>query len=113
SPQPVIDEHACELIADGAVHQQCCHREIDPAGETADDASVPHLLANACDLVFGDRSRRPTALTATYLGQEAREDLLAIRRMDYLRVELDAEDAAGRILDRRDRRTRGRRQRGE
>ena len=90
----MVDEHAGELIADRAVHEQRRHRGVYAAGETADDAPVSDLLADAGDLLFGDRGGRPRPLTAAYLGQKAGEDLLPVRGVDDLGVELDAVDAA-------------------
>ena len=90
--QPVVDEHARELLADRAVHEQRGDRGVDAAGEPADDRAVADLRADAADLFLDDRGRRPGALAAADLGQEAREDLLAVGRVDDLGVELDAVD---------------------
>ena len=38
--QAVVDEHARELVADGAVDEQGRHRRVDAAGEGADDLVV-------------------------------------------------------------------------
>ena len=67
--QAVVDEHARQLLADGAVHEQRGDRGVDAAGEPADDAAVAHLLADAADLFLDDRGRRPGALAAADLGR--------------------------------------------
>src|SRR6185437_1896723 len=77
--QSVIDEHARELIAHRAMDKQGGNRGVDTARETADDASLPNLSPNPRDLLLGARRRRPGALTATDLTEEAGEDLLAVR----------------------------------
>jgi hypothetical protein len=111
--QAVIDEHAGELVADGAVDEQRGHRGIDAAGEPADDVRVAHLRADPADLVLDDRRRRPGLLAAADLREEAREDLLAVRGVHDLGVKLDAVDAARRVLDGGDRRGARGGQRGE
>jgi hypothetical protein len=45
--QAVVDEHAGELVADGAVDQRRRHAGIDAAGQAEDDLLVAHLLADA------------------------------------------------------------------
>ena len=97
--QAVVDEHAGELVADGAVHEQRGDGGVHAAGEPADDAPVTDLAADARDLVLDDRRRRPRRLAAADLGQEARQDLLAVGRVHDLGVELDAVDAALHVLD--------------
>ncbi len=111
--QAVVDEHASELVADRAVHEQGRHRRVDTTGEAADDAPVPDLLADASDLIFGDRGRRPGPLAAAYLSKEAGEDLLPVGRVHHLGVELDAIDAALAVLYGRDRRGGGGGERSE
>ena len=55
--QAVVDEHAGELIADRAVHEQRRDRGVDAAGEPADHAALADLLADARDLLLDDRGR--------------------------------------------------------
>jgi hypothetical protein len=44
--QAVVDKHAGELVADGAVDQRRGHRRIDAAGQAQDDFFVAHLGAD-------------------------------------------------------------------
>jgi hypothetical protein len=44
--QAVVDEHAGELVADGAVDQRRGHRRIDAARQAEDHLLVAHLLAD-------------------------------------------------------------------
>ena len=112
--QPVVDEHARELVADRAVHEQRRDRRVDPAAEPADDACPsPTCARMPRDLLLDDRRRRPAHVAAADVAQEALEDLLPVGRVDDLGVELDAVDAALARLERGDRRRRRRRQRGE
>ena len=103
--QAVVDEHARQLLADRAVHEQRRHRGVHAAGQAADHAAVPHLLADPANLFLDDRRRRPRLLAAAHLRQEARQDLLAVGRVHDLGVELDPVDRrASAILDGRHRR---------
>ena len=51
--QTVVDEHARELVADGAVHERGGDRGVDAAGESAQHVVVADALAD-----LGDRRRR-------------------------------------------------------
>ena len=44
--QPVVDEDAVELVADGPVQQGRDHRGVDAAAEAADHVVVAHLVAD-------------------------------------------------------------------
>ena len=57
--QPVVDEHAGELVADRAVDERRRGRGVDAAREAADDAAVADLGADPLDLLVDDRGRRP------------------------------------------------------
>ena len=91
--QPVVDEHARELVADGAVHEQRRDRRVDAPAQPADDLRVADLVADARDLVLDDRGRRPRHVAAADVAQEALEDVLPVGRVHDLGVELDAVDA--------------------
>ncbi len=109
--QPVVDEDARELVADGLVHEQRGDRRVDAARESADDAPVAHLRANPLDLLLDHGRRGPGALAAADVAEEALEDLRAVRGVDDLRVELDSVEAAVGVLERGDRRLGRRRKR--
>ena len=47
SHEPVVDEHAGELVADRAVHEQRRDARVDAAAEAADDLAVADLGADA------------------------------------------------------------------
>ena len=91
--QAVVDEDAGQLVADGAVDERRRDRRVDAAGEGADDAAVAHLLADALDALADEVRRRPVAAAAADAVEEVADDLLALRRVHDLRVELEAEHA--------------------
>ena len=94
SHQPVVDEDAGELVADGLVDEQRRDRGVDAAAEAADDLRVADLRPDARELLLDDRGRRPGQLGAADLAQELLEHLLPVGRMDDLGVELDPVDVA-------------------
>ena len=102
--QPVVDEHAGQLIAHRAVHEQRRHRGVDAAGQAADHAPVADLGADPRHLLVDDRGRAPIARAAADVAEEGGEDVLAVRRVDDLGVELDPVQAALEVLDGGDRR---------
>ena len=104
--QAVVDEHARQLVADRAVHEQRGDGGVDPAREPADDAAAADLGADALDLLLDDRGRAPGARAAADLLEERRQHVLAVGRVDDLGVELDAVEAALDVLERGDRRLR-------
>ncbi len=70
--QAVVDEHARELLPDGAMDEQRGDGGVDASGEPADHVPLPHLLADQRDLFLDDRRRRPGPLAPTDVGEEAR-----------------------------------------
>ena len=104
--EPVIDEHAGQLIADRFVDQHRRHRRIDPAGQAADDARAPDLGAYAGDLLVAEGGHRPVAFEAGDLMKEIGDEFCAVGRVHHLRVEhrrivaarLVGCDRVGRVL---------------
>jgi hypothetical protein len=111
--QPVVHEHAGQLVADRAVDEQRRNARVDPAGEPADHAPGADLLADGRHLLVDDRGGGPVALAAADLLQEGGQHLLAVGRVDDLGVELDAVQTALDVLQRGDGRLRGAGQRRE
>ena len=103
SVQPVIDEHAGELIADGAVHEERGDRGVDAPGERAQDLGVADLRADPSDRVLDDVDRGPVGQQAASLVQEPLQDVLTSRRVRHLGMELHREQGALGVLHRRDR----------
>ena len=57
--QPVVDEHAGEAGADGALDQGRRHRGVDPAGQAADRVTGPDGGPDRLDLLVDDVRRGP------------------------------------------------------
>ena len=104
--QAVVDEDARELVADRLVHEQRGDRGVDAARERAEDALGADRGADARDLLLDDRRGRPRRRRAGDLVEEVLEDLLPVRRVHDLGVELDAVEPARAILEGGDRRRR-------
>ena len=85
--EPVVDEHADELVADRLVDEHGRDRRIDAAGQAADHARLADLRANAGDLLVAEGGHRPVAFEAGDLEQEIGEKLRAIGRVNHLRME--------------------------
>ena len=106
--QAVIDEDAGELVADRLVDEQRRNRRVDPAREGAKDSFVPDSCANETDLLLDDRCGRPGRRNGRHVVEEVLQDLLPVRRVHDLGVELDAVQPLRAMLERGDRRRRRR-----
>ena len=98
--EAVVDEDAGELVADGLVDQQRGDRGVDAAREPADDAVAPDLGADPLDLLLDHGSGRPRGRRAGNVVEEVLQQVLAVRRVHDLGVELDAVEPAARVLER-------------
>ena len=107
--EPVVDEHARELVADRLVHEERSDRRVDAAGERAQDPLRADGRTDPLDLLLDHRGWRPGRRSTGDLVQEVLEDRLPVGRVHHLGMELDAVDAALPILERRDRGVRRRR----
>ena len=100
--QPVVDEHADELVADGLVHDRGGDRGVDAAREARDDAAGADLLADARDLLGDDVARVPVGGDARGAVQEVLDDPLALLGVLDLGVPLHAVEALLVVRERRD-----------
>ena len=91
--QPVVDEDAGQLAADGAVHKRRRHRRVDSAGEGADDAAVADLAADVRHRRVDEAGCFPVAAAPADVVEKVVDYLFAQRRVDDLGVELDADTA--------------------
>ena len=94
--QPVVDEDAGEVVADGPVHERRGDGRVDAAGQPADDELVADLRADRLDLLVDDVGRRPRRLDAGDVVEEVLEHRLAVLAVQHLGVELHAGEAARR-----------------
>ncbi len=101
--QAVIDEDACELIADRAVHERGRDRRVDAARQAENDFLATYLLSNFLYRFRNVIRHAPVATAAAYLVHEAPQQLRALARMRDFRVELHAVEAALLIGHRGDR----------
>ncbi len=92
--QPVVDEHAGQLVAHRALHERGRDGAVDAARQPADHQPVADLGPDPLDLLVDDAARRPVGLDAGAALEEVREHLLAERRVPDLGVPLHAEQAA-------------------
>ena len=101
--QPVVDEHAGQLVADGLLHQGRGDGGVDAAGQRAEHPGVADLLADRVDQVVDDvgrRSSRPSSPAPAQ--QEVLEHPLAEGRVQHLGVPLHAVEPALVVLERGD-----------
>ena len=96
--QPVVDEHAGELLADGPVDEQGGHRRVHAAGQRAQDLVLPHLVADPLHGPLDHVDRRPLGQQAAALVEEPLQHVLAVRGVGHLGVELDGEQAPVGVL---------------
>ena len=73
--QPVVDEHAGQLVADGPMDQCRGHRRVDAAGQAADHLLVADLRSDRGDLLLDDVRRRPVGSMPAIVVQEVLEHL--------------------------------------
>ena len=97
--QPVVDEDARQLGADGLEQERGDDRGIDPARESADDAPVSDAFANEGDLLVDERTHLPGPLAAADLADEVPQQLAPKGSVGDFGVELETEDGAGLVLD--------------
>src|SRR6266540_141796 len=101
--QAVIDEDTGELVADRLVHEQRRYGRVDAAGERTEHELTSHLLPNTLDLLLDHRRRRPGRWRVGDRVQEVLQQVGAVRRVDDLRMELDAVETSLGMLEGGDR----------
>ena len=99
--QSVVHEQAGQLTWQRTMHQRRAHRRVDAAREAAEDPSITHLLANRDRGLLDERGRLPRAPAARHRIEKIPDNLTALRGMNHLRVEGDAE-TPGIVSHRRD-----------
>ena len=102
--QPVVDEHAGELIADRLVDQHRRHRAVDAAGQPADHPAAADLLADALDRLVLEGAHRPVAAALRDLADEIADQRRALRRVHHFEMELRGVELALFVGDHGDRR---------
>ena len=95
--QAMINEHAGELIANGAMNEGRRHRGINPTGEAEDDLMLTHLLANAGHGLGNVIAHHPVGLGLANAQGESLQNGLALNGMRDLGVELKCIEATDLI----------------
>lgn len=75
--QAVVDKHAGQALADGAVQQHRGDGGVNAAGQAEDHVVFTHLLADALDRIFDNGGRRPQGFTLADVQYEALQHALA------------------------------------
>ena len=101
--EPMVDEHARQLVADRLVDEERRDGRVDPARERAQHALRPDLRADPLHLLLDHRRRRPRRRRVGHRVEEVLQQVVPVRRVHDLGVELDAVQPPLRILERRDR----------
>ncbi len=107
--EPVVDEHARELVAHCLVDEQRRDGRVDTAGERAENAFASHLGTDALDLLLDHSGGRPGRRSPRHVVEEVLEDRLPVRRVHDLGMELHAVELPSGVLECRHRRVLGRR----
>jgi len=68
--ESVIHKDAGELRSDRAEQQSRRHRRINPAGQSADDAALPHVFTDRLDFPLDQRADPPGSLATANLPDE-------------------------------------------
>ncbi len=91
--QAVVDEHAGELVTDGAVDQRGRHARVDAARQAEDHLLAAHLRADALDRLGDVVAHDPVGLCGTDAEHESLEDRPPLCGVRDLGVELHAVEA--------------------
>jgi hypothetical protein len=92
--EAVIDENACQLLADRLVDEDSGDGAVDAAGQSADNAAGADLSLDLGDLRGAKFGHRPVAAKAADMADEVGEEFGAIGRVQDFRVKLDAVEAS-------------------
>ena len=91
SQEPVIDEDASQLVADGLVQQDGRHRRVHSAGQGAYHPAIAHLFADPVDGVIHEVAGSPRAVASAYPEEKILQHGLAHGCMTHFRMELQPE----------------------
>ena len=98
--QPVVHEHARQVLADGPVHEERRHRGIHAARQRADRVGLADLQADPFDRPLDHVHGRPVGKQAAALVQEPLQDVQAPGSVRDLRVKLHGVESAIGVLHR-------------
>ena len=88
--QPVVNENAVQLLADGPVQQGSSYGGVNTAAQSEDDLIVADLVTQLGHRLVGKAGRGPIPCAPADVDDEVFEQLRAIGAVPHLRVELNA-----------------------
>src|SRR5213594_1758107 len=97
--QPVVDENAGELVADGLVQERGGEARIHAARQAEQDALRADLGADGLDGLVDVAAHGPFLPAAADAVDKVAEDFLAARRVRDFGMKLDAEEFLGPVFD--------------
>mmetsp|Transcript_21332 Transcript_21332/g.63931 ORF Transcript_21332/g.63931 Transcript_21332/m.63931 type:complete len:420 (+) Transcript_21332:678-1937(+) len=101
--QPIVDKHAVQTVAQDLVHERRGHGGVDAAGECADGVVIrANLRLNLPKRLVEHLLHRPVGGEARNVGQEVLDHVKAAVGVHHLGMELEAKEAALRVLNRDD-----------
>ena len=84
----MIHEHACELLADRLMDENCRDRGINSTGKPADHASLAHLRPDFFHRLLLERPHGPIAAAAGDVANEIAQERGAMRGVHDFEMEL-------------------------
>ena len=87
--QPVVNENAVQLLADGPVQQGGSHSGINTAAQSEDDLVSANLIAQLGHGLVSKAGRGPIPCAPADIDDEVFEQLRAVGAVPHLRVELN------------------------
>ena len=85
--QAMVNQNTRELIADCLMNQKSCNRRIYPAGQSANNTLVAHLLSDGIDGLLAVRSHGPIAFEPCNIVNKIRDQLGALRCVHHFGME--------------------------
>jgi len=102
--EPVINEHAGQLVTNRAMDQRCGDRGVDAAGKAEDHLVMADLRTDPGHRLANVVGHVPVASAAADVAYEAADDFLALERVRHLGMKLHGVESARLVSHGRNRR---------